>query len=216
MRSRTAVRRAARVAGVVLALGGLAATTACTGDDPEKPSAPATEAVAPTLPASTPAAATPSASPSAVPTSLPPAAQAGGVCASVTFAEVREALGITFEVAAASGKSGGVRTCVLLPLEQSLPDLTFVATPLDGEVSKDDFEKDFVPENADEQNGLGRAAYKQVVAATGQAGPIARIGWLGDETVYTLSLTTEKATGTPGAQAFLPKLVKLAPKLIPS
>ncbi|SHM45872.1 hypothetical protein [Cryptosporangium aurantiacum] len=215
MRACTA-RRVVRVAGVVLALGGLVGTTACSGDDPEEPSTPETEAVAPTLPSSAEASATPSASPSAVPTSLPPAAEAGGVCASVTFAEVRDALGITFQVAAASGKSGSVRTCVLARLDEPLPDLTFVATPLDGDVSEDDYEKDFVPDNADEQNGLGRAAYKQVVAATAQAGPVVRIGWLGEETVYTLTLTTEKATGTPGAQAYLPKLVALAPKLIPS
>jgi hypothetical protein len=151
-----------------------------------------------------------------VPSSLPPAAEAGGLCSSITFSEVRETLGLTFQVAAANGKSGSVRTCVLMPLDESLPDLTFVATPLDGDVTEDDYQKDFVPDDADDQDGLGRAGYKQIVAATGQAGPIARIGWLGEETAYTLSLTTAKSTGTPGAQSYLPKLVALAPKVIPS
>jgi len=214
MRPRTA-RSAARVAGLVLALGGLVTTAACTGDDGgDKP---ASQAQASASASSSSAAASPSASPSPSipPPSLPPAAAAGGVCASVTFAEVEAALGITFEVAAANGKRGSVRSCVLLPLDAALPDLTFVATPLEGEVSEEDFQKDFVPDGADEQSGLGRSAYKQVIKASGQAGPIARIGWLGDETVYTLSLTTEQTTGTPGAQSYLPKLVALAPKLIP-
>jgi hypothetical protein len=210
MRPRTG-RQSVRLVGVAVALGAMLATTACSGGDDEPPSEPTTEAVAPTLPASTAASA--AASPSAVPTSLPPAAQAGGVCKSVTFGEVEAALGITFEVAAANGKAGSVRSCVLLPLAGSLPDLTFVATPLDDDVTDEDYEKDFVPEKSDDQKGLGRAAYRQVIAATGEAGPTARIGWLGKDTAYTLSLTTEKATGVPGATAYLPKLVALAPKL---
>jgi hypothetical protein len=216
MRPRTA-RRLVRVAGLILALGGLVTTAACSGDKGEKPSSAKTTAAAPS--GSEPASASPSASPSPSipPPSLPPAAKAGGLCSSVTFGEVRDALGVTFEIAAASGKKGSAQTCVLTPLDAALPDLTFIATPLgDDEVSAEDYEKDFVPDNTSEIDGLGRSGYQQLVAATGSAGPVARIGWLGDETVYTLALATERATGSTEAKAFLPKLKALAPKLIPS
>ncbi|TQS44865.1 hypothetical protein [Cryptosporangium phraense] len=213
MRPRT-TRRVARLLGVALALGGLVATTACTGDEGDKAAQKPTEAETPTGPDAASASPSPSPSPSAVPTSVPPAAEAGGICKSITFSEVKTYLGLTFQVAAASGKEGGVRTCVLQPLDESLPDLTFVATPLDGEVSEDDYEKDFVPDKADDQNGLGRAAYKRVVAPSGANGPVAEVGWLGEETAYTLTLTLAQATGTTGANTYLPKLAGLGPKLI--
>ena len=214
MRPRTA-RRLVRAVGLVLALGGLVTTAACSDDKGGEPSSPkTTTAAAPS--GSEPASSAPP-SPSAPPPSLPPAAKAGGLCASVTFGEVRDALGVTFEIAAASGKKGAVQTCVLTPLDAALPDLTFIATPLgDDEVSAEDYEKDFVPDNTSEIEGLGRAGYQQLIAATGSAGPVARIGWLGDERVYTLSLATEQATGSTEAKALLPKLKALAPKIIPS
>lgn len=213
MRPRTA-RRFVRVVGLILALGGLVTTAACSGDDGDE--TPSSETTAAAASGPVPAASA-SLSPSVPPPSLPPAAEAGGLCASVTFAEVRDALGVTFEIAAASGKDGAARTCVLTPLDAALPDLTFVATPLgEDEVSAEDYEQDFVPDNASEIDGLGRAGYQQLVAATGSAGPVARIGWLGEETVYTLSLATEQATGSTEAKAFLPKLTALAPKVIPS
>ncbi|WP_157018205.1 hypothetical protein [Cryptosporangium arvum] len=218
MRPRTTARRLVRVAGLALAFSGLLTAAACSGDDGGSKSSPSkTEAAAPS--ASEPAAAATSASPSpsVPPPSLPPAAAAGGLCASVTFTEVRQALGLTFQIAAASGKSGSARTCVLTPLEAALPDLTFVATPLgDDEVSAEDYEKDFVPDKTSEIDGLGRAGYQQLIAATGSAGPVARIGWLGDKNVYTLSLATEQGTGSTEAKAYLPKLQALAPKVIPT
>ncbi|MFI5956924.1 hypothetical protein [Cryptosporangium sp. NPDC051539] len=208
------MRPPTRLLGVALALGGLVATAACTGDDADPSSDKKTAVAAPTV--GTTASASPSASPSpsAIPTSVPPAASAGGICKSITFSEVRTYLGLTFQASAASGKEGGVRTCVLMTLDEALPDLTFVATPLEGEVSEDDYEKDFVPDKADDQGGLGRAAYKRVIAPSGTNGPAAEVGWLGDETAYTLTLTTPQATGTAGATAYLSKLAGLGPKLI--
>lgn len=217
MRPRTA-RRIVRAAGLVLALGGLVTTAACSGDDKGEPSGPAKKTTA-APPAAATTAASPSASPSPSipPPSLAPAANAGGLCESVTFGEVSDALGITFEVAAAGGKRGAVRTCVLMPVDAAVPDLTFVATPLGGDkVSADDYAKDFVPDKSSELDGIGRAGYQQLLQASGEGGPVVRIGWLGEKNVYTLSLTTEKDTGTDAAKAYIPKLKALGPKIIPT
>lgn len=207
------VRRIGRRTGVVIAVCGLLFTAACSGGGSDEPSSPSTEPDASSV--STSAAASTAASPTAPSslTSVPPVAEAGGICQKVTYAEVTTALGLTFQAAAASGKNGGVQTCVLLPIGAALPDLTFVATPLDDEVTEDDYAADFVPEGSDDQDGLGRAAYRDVIVATAKAGPTAQIGWLGKRAAYTLSLTTTKGTAVAGAAAFLVKLVTLAPKL---
>jgi hypothetical protein len=201
---------------VALAVSGLLATTSCVNHkyDDEKAASPSS--VAPTAPASTKASgsASPTAVPTVLPTSFAPAASAGGVCSAITYAELQTALGLTFQISAANGKAGGVRTCVLLPVDGALPDLTFVATPLDADVSVDDYTTDLVPKGATDQDGLGRTAYSRVVAATANAGPTTEIGWLGEETAYTLSLTFEKETGIPGATTYVPKLIALAPKLL--
>ena len=199
-----------------LAVSGVLVTTSCISNKYDGPGGARTTAAAPSAPATTKASGSvpPTVPPTVLPTSFAPAASAGGVCAAITYAEIQGVLGLVFQISAADGKAGDVRTCVLLPVDGALPDLTFVATPLDADVTVDDYTTDLVPKGATDQDGLGRAGYSRVVAATPDAGPTTEIGWLGEETAYTLSLTLEKATGLPGAATYVPKLVTLAPKLI--
>lgn len=195
-----------------LAVSAVLATTSCSSNQDDAASETGPTTIAPSAPVSTKPAE--SATPTVLPTSFAPAASAGGVCVAITYAEIQGALGLSFQISAADGKAGDVRTCVLLPVDGTLPDLTFVATPLDADVTVDDYTTDLVPKGATDQDGLGRAGYSRVVAATADAGPTTEIGWLGEETAYTLSLTLEKETGLPGAATYIPKLVALAPKLI--
>lgn len=200
-----------------LAVSAVLATTSCSSgnkDDGQGGASPTT--IAPSAPASPKpsGSASPTALPTVLPTSFAPAANAGGVCGAISYAEIQGALGLVFQISAADGKAGDVRTCVLLPVDGALPDLTFVATPLDADVTVDDYTTDLVPKGAKDQDGLGRAGYSRVIAATADAGPTSEIGWLGEETAYTLSLTLEQETGLPGAASYIPKLVTLAPKLI--
>jgi hypothetical protein len=202
-----------------LALSGLLATTSCVNnskyDDEASTNATRTApAPAGTSSASPSASATPSIPATVLPTSFAPASSAGGVCAAITYAEIKAALGMQFQISAASGKSGDVQTCVLLPVAGDLPQLTFTATPLDADVTVDDYGTDLVPKGATDQDGLGRAAYSRVVAATGGAGPFDEVGWLGEETAYTLTLAFEPETGQPGATALIPQLIAVAPKLL--
>jgi hypothetical protein len=202
---------------VSLALSGLLATASCVStkyDQDAKPSASATVPAAGSASPGASASPTPSIPATVLPTSFAPAASAGGVCATITYAEIKTALALDFQISAASGKTGSVQTCVLIPVDGTLPTLTFVSTPLDSDETVDDYTTDLVPKGATDQDGLGRAAYTRVASATAGTGPTAEVGWLGTKTAYALSVTFEQATGVPGATTYLPKMVALAPKLI--
>ena len=168
------------------------------------------------------------ASPSPTPVrSVAPAALAGGVCRQFTFDRVASLLGVRFEVAAASGRVGSEQVCVLQQVGVVAPDLTFsklpleeeedAAPPADGEEKPltpvEAFRSDYQPQSAKNLGGIGRAGYSRMVAASGGAGPVLEVGWLGSANVFILSHTTAPGTSSADATKQLPTVVALAKEL---
>jgi hypothetical protein len=133
------------------------------------PPAPAT-AAAPS-PGQTAATAT------APPAGQRPASAAGGACRRLTFARVREVLGVEFQVAASGGAAATSQTCVLQQVAEPDSDLLLTVTPAPG-VTARAFRDSYVPSGGVTLDGVGRAAYRVVVRAPGSPAPRVEIGWL--------------------------------------
>jgi hypothetical protein len=140
-----------------------------------------------------------------------PAATAGGACVFFDYATIEKAIGVRFNIAAAS-QSGQTTTCVVQPDKADLPDLalTITKTTADAEI----FQSDVVPEKgATTLKGLGLAAYQAPVVATKATGPGLEVCWLTKDK----RLMSLRFTGIPDSPAppktLGPQLVALAKKV---
>jgi hypothetical protein len=160
--------------------------------------------------------------------SVAPAAEAGGLCRRLNYGMVAAAVGVRFEIAAASGTSGSEQACVLQRIGVAAPDLTLAVIPealaeeepADGDTEAatvtspaEAFRADFQPAGANAVTALGNAGYSQVTAAESGSGPRVEVGWLADDTVYLLSFTATRSTSPAAARKVLPGLVGLARQL---
>jgi hypothetical protein len=154
----------------------------------------------------------PSPTPTPTPTrSIAPAAAAGGVCKGLTYDAVAAAVGVRFDVAAASGGASSEQVCVLQRTEANTADLTLSVLPTVSDVES--FKLDFQPKGATAIAGLGLAAYSHI-AAGGQAGrPTVEVGWFTKKRLCILTFTGTQATNSTTLQKIVPGLVKLAKAL---
>lgn len=191
----------------VSAMAALMALAGCsgTGDDP-RPSP--TRGTTQELPSASPTATAPPAPTSSPSRSVPPAASAGGLCRQLDYATVATAIGVQFEVAAASGSEGQAQTCVLQRVGSPVPDLTLASTPTTIDAAT--FRADFQPEGAGTVSNLGKAGYSLISPAATGRGPRVEVGWLTDAGVSTLTFTTAAGTTPAASQAALTKLLGLA------
>jgi hypothetical protein len=129
-----------------------------------------------------------------------PASVAGGACQLLDYDGIEKALGVRFDVAAAS-RQGDTYTCVVQHSEASRPDLMLSVTRTTADPAI--FRGTMVPKGAKSLTGLGKAAYGAKVA-----GPGVEVGWLsGDSRLITL-----RYTGKPIAVEALVALAKKVDK----
>jgi hypothetical protein len=111
-----------------------------------------------------------------------PAAVSGGACQLLDYDGIADALGVRFDVAAAS-RQGDTYTCVVQNSKASRPDLALAVTKTTADAAI--FRDTMVPKGAQSVKGLGKAAYQARVA-----GPGVEVGWLsGDNRLITLRFT---------------------------
>lgn len=131
-----------------------------------------------------------------------PASVAGGACQLLDYDGIADALGVRFDVAAAS-RQGSTNTCVVQRGEADRPDLVLAVTKTTADAAI--FRSTMVPKGAQAVTGLGKAAYRARVG-----GPGVEVGWLsGDGRLITL-----RFTAAPGKQPVaVDALVALAKKV---
>jgi hypothetical protein len=152
------------------------------------------------------AAASPAPSPS-----RQPAEGAGGACQLVNYEQVSAALGVTFEVAAASS-NGDTYTCVLQRVDHDLPDLSLAVSPTLADPTV--FKATVVPKGAATFTDLGKIGYSMALPAADGAGPGVEVGWLsGNQRLMSLRYRSPAGTAPDTAAALTPKLVALAKKI---
>lgn len=140
-----------------------------------------------------------------------PAAAAGGACLLLDFPEIEKVVGGKFDVAAAS-RHQGTYTCVVQAEEASRPDLTLSVTETlaDAAIFRDDLE----PKGAETVKGLGKAAYRLIVAPGKGYGAGVEVGWLSsDGRLLNLRYTLAAGQGKAAAETVAPKIVALAKKI---
>jgi len=143
--------------------------------------------------------------------SPPPAEAAGGACLLLNFEQVATALGVRFEVSAASNM-GETYTCVLRRVPVALPDLALSVSPTLADPKV--FASTVLPKGATVVPDLGKTGYSRNVPATGGAGPVAEAGWLsGNQRLMILRYRSPVGTPDDQVAAVLPKLVALAKKV---
>ncbi len=155
-----------------------------------------------------------------------PASEAGGLCRKFDYAKVEKAIGVRFDVAAASGASGATQVCVLQRAGSAAPDLVLSKIPVEKPTQGDEeagspaeaevaaFRADYQPADGKRVNGLGKAAYSRVAAAEAGGGAQVEIGWLGTQSVYVLAYTTAPGTNTAAATKAIPRLTALATQVV--
>jgi hypothetical protein len=97
------------------------------------------------------------------------------VCRFLDYGVIKDAVGITFEVAA-SAQQGQTETCVVQPSGESYPDLLLTLTNTTIEPAV--FTKAVTPKGAAPVPGLGKIAYSTPVPVAGDAGPGVEVAWL--------------------------------------
>jgi hypothetical protein len=139
-----------------------------------------------------------------------PASAEGGACHLLDYADIEVAIGIRFDVAAAT-RSRDTYTCVVQPaLGGAHLSLSVSTTRADVSVMKDVV----APDGASAVSGLGKWGYRTVLRAARGQGPRVEVGWLsGDGRLLILRLTTAAGTSTAAATAAAPRLVTLAKKI---
>jgi hypothetical protein len=186
-----------RLGGIAVGLVLLLAGTACTGRASGAPRAPAGAHPVPSA-------------------ARQPAEAAGGACLLLDFAQVVDAIGVDFEVSAASN-SGDTYTCVLRRVEAELPDLALAVSPTLADPTV--FSASVAPKGSTAVADLGKLGYSRALpaSATGTAtgtGPGAEVGWLsGNQRLMVLRYRTPPGTPAGDATAVIPKLVTLARKV---
>lgn len=133
-----------------------------------------------------------------------PASVAGGACQLLDYDGIADALGVRFDVAAAS-RQGDTYTCVVQRGEANRPDLTLAVTETTADAAI--FRSTMVPKGAQAVSGLGKAAYRARVS-----GPGVEVGWLsGDGRLITLRYAAVRG-GQPIAVDGLVALAKKVDK----
>lgn len=124
------------------------------------------------------------------------AADAGGICEYLDFAELKKATGQSFTIAEAGGGEV-VTSCVVQTTEGSFPDITL--TKAKTATDKKTYESEIPPKDHDEVKDLGKTGYSAVRKPVEKSGPVVEIGWLTKGHMYSLRFTT--VSGTPSAEA---------------
>jgi hypothetical protein len=138
---------------------------------------------------------------SPVPTSFP-AAAAGDACQLLDYDVIDKALGVRFDVAAAS-KQGDTHTCVVQRSDASEPDLALTVSTSTADAT--DFKNTAIPKGATALKGLGVSAYQL------KAGSAIEVGWLtGDSRLITLRFTFADNADAAAVSAMPGKLLTLA------
>ncbi|MDW5323821.1 hypothetical protein [Plantactinospora sp. KLBMP9567] len=140
-----------------------------------------------------------------------PASAAGGACQLLEYPAIEQAIGIRFEVAAAS-RHGKTDTCVLRGEAEARPELTLSVTPTTADASI--FADEVVPSGGKTVKGLGKAAYRATTAPTKSVGSAVEVGWLaGNGRLVSLRFTFATGEDEAQADALAPKLINLAKKI---
>ena len=141
-----------------------------------------------------------------------PAAAAGGACILLDYPQIEEHIGVRFDVAA-SDQTDDTSTCVVQTEDETLPDLTFsvvASTTADAKM----FLGELRPKGAKTLTGLGKAAYRAVEPAAGDAGPAVELGWLtADRQIMTLRFAFGPGGSAEEAADMGGRLVNLAQAL---
>lgn len=148
-----------------------------------------------------------SASPTPSRSAVPPAANAGGLCAKLSYEQVETALGERFDVAAADGPENQTQSCVLRTSARDYP--RFILSRHPTQMSAEDFRRDFQPEGAAELAELGLAAYSQVLPPDQGSGARPQIDWLTADAVYTARWIPGPQVTNEAAQQTIAKLAQL-------
>jgi hypothetical protein len=140
-----------------------------------------------------------------------PASASGGACQLLDYPVIEQAIGIRFDVAAAT-KQEKTYTCVVQAKAASRPDLALsvTATSVDASI----FADEVVPKGAKTVKGLGKAAYRVTLAPAKGRGAGVEVGWLsGDGRLLSLRYTFATGHDKAAADTFAPKLIVLAKKI---
>jgi hypothetical protein len=136
--------------------------------------------------------------------SIPPAASAGGACQLLDFGVLERRLGAHYTVAASAAKDSTL-TCVVRTAGSAYPEITLSVAPSIADANV--FRKTVQPKGATKVDGLGRAAYRQILPANDAAGQVLEVGWLGTARLLWLRMTLPAQAGI---EEFSLKLVVLA------
>ena len=191
--------RLARIAGASALLAVLAAATACGGGGggdgaPAASGSPSSSVLAESAPQ-------PGGSPSEE-------KKAQGACEYFNVEAVGADLGVKFEVVQPA-EADNAQVCVLQTTKGSFPDLTLATAKT--KADKASFQATMMPEEADGVDGLGKAAYKVLLAERDGSGPVAEVGWLSNAgRIFTLRFTSAKGTGTDEVKGHMDKLIEIA------
>lgn len=154
----------------------------------------------------------------ATPPALPPAPRtdwpasvAGGACQLLDYPMIEEATGTRFDVSAATAKQK-TYTCVVQTETASRPDLALSVTATSADAAI--FADEMVPRGAKTVKGLGKIAYRLTLAPGKGHGAGVEVGWLsGDGRLVCLRYTFSTGHDKAAADAFAPKLIRLAKKI---
>jgi hypothetical protein len=140
-----------------------------------------------------------------------PASAEGGACYLLDYGDIEAAIGVRFDVAAAT-RSKNTFTCVVQPALGASTHLSLSVSTTTADIS---VMKDVVaPDGADSVSGLGKWGYQTIVKAARGEGPRIEVGWLsGDGRLLILRFTTAAGTSAVAADAAVPKVVALARKI---
>jgi hypothetical protein len=140
-----------------------------------------------------------------------PAGFQGGACQLLDYDVVAAAIGVQFEIAAASD-TNTAHTCVLQLVVAGMPDfsLSVSTTMADATIYK----STMMPKDATAVNNLGKIGYSEQVPAAAGAGPGLEIGWLSaNQRLMVVRYRSKDGTSAGDVNALLPKLVTLAQKI---
>jgi|HigsolmetaAR206D_1030411.scaffolds.fasta_scaffold04678_4 hypothetical protein len=140
-----------------------------------------------------------------------PAAAAGGACQLLDYPVIEEAIGVRFEVSAAS-RHGKTDTCVARTEAAGGPELALAVSPTTADAGV--FADEVVPRGGKSVKGLGKAAYRATIKAAKNSGPGVEVGWLtGNGRLVNLRYTFAKDGEQADLDEFAGKLVTLAKKI---